>query len=185
MQRARQRTYRRGCRRDQGRTAGFGLLQQNLDHTPPCTSSREHERGRSEVGYLPVEVMVDDVGGRGGQRCACADALRSGWAACCPCPCSNRAEISNCGVGSASHLLYEEGRAPADSLSCERIGKEVRLTHGQCKEVRNVSCARAKANSREHNRTGALVDPGIYLARVTAKTGRGEFEITRPFAVAY
>ena len=35
------------------------------------------------------------------------------------------------------------------------------------------------------NRTGALVDPGIYLARVTAKTGRGEFEITRPFAVAY
>ena len=68
MQRARQRTYRRGCRRDQGRTAGFGLLQQNLDHTPPCTSSREHERGRSEVGYLPVEVMVDDVGSRGGQR---------------------------------------------------------------------------------------------------------------------
>ena len=33
--------------------------------------------------------------------------------------------------------------------------------------------------------TGDLVDPGVYLARVTAKTGRGSFEVTRPFSVAY
>ena len=33
--------------------------------------------------------------------------------------------------------------------------------------------------------TGELVDPGVYLAQVTAKTGRGSFEITRPFSVAY
>ena len=33
--------------------------------------------------------------------------------------------------------------------------------------------------------TGALVDPGIYLAQVSAKTGRGDFKITRPFSVAY
>ena len=32
---------------------------------------------------------------------------------------------------------------------------------------------------------GALVHPGIYLAQVTAKTGRGDFELTRPFYVAY
>jgi len=33
--------------------------------------------------------------------------------------------------------------------------------------------------------TGELVHPGIYLAQVTAKTGRGNFELTRPFYVAY
>ena len=33
--------------------------------------------------------------------------------------------------------------------------------------------------------TGELEDPGVYLAQVTAKTGRGRFEITRPFSVAY
>ena len=33
--------------------------------------------------------------------------------------------------------------------------------------------------------SGDLIDPGLYLAQVTAKTGRGDFEIVRPFSVAY
>ena len=33
--------------------------------------------------------------------------------------------------------------------------------------------------------TGELVHPGIYLAQLTAKTGRGDFKLTRPFYVAY
>ena len=32
---------------------------------------------------------------------------------------------------------------------------------------------------------GAMVDPGIYLAQVSAKTRRGDFKITRPFSLAY
>ena len=90
------------------------------------------------------------LGGRGGQRCACADSYRSGWGACCPCRCTNRAEVVNCGVGSASYWRWVPGRTspPADSLSCEQLGKQTRLTYGQCRVVRDYACVWVPARNR-------------------------------------
>lgn len=35
------------------------------------------------------------------------------------------------------------------------------------------------------DQTGQLLDPGLYLCQVTAKTGKGNFDITKPIALAY
>ena len=52
-------------------------------------------------------------------------------------------------------------------------------------EIANVAGGEHGLTWNGRTATGALVDPGVYLAQVTAKTGRGSFEIIRPFSVAY
>ena len=84
------------------------------------------------------------LGARGGMRCACADHYRSGWDARRPCYCTNAAEILNCGeLTPPSYVRWDVlGRLPpADALPCQRLGALERLTPGQCRVVRNLSCA--------------------------------------------
>ena len=52
-------------------------------------------------------------------------------------------------------------------------------------EITDVAGGKHARTWNGRTATGALVDPGLYLAQVKAQTGRGSFEITRPFSVVY